>query len=393
MQLRCGRRGKARATAFTFLKKTGNNIHEVRNMDIEKLKAGLKNVSEPRRMYGNIRHKLEDIVIIGLLTLISMGEDFTDMEIFGKNREDWLKTFLELPNGIPDSDTFRRVYERLNPQELSTCLNHWLEVEHDKGSVINIDGKTICGSKSSRHKAYHVVSAWIAENQITLGEIKTEEKSNEISAVPELLDMLDVEGSIITADAMSCQTAIVGKITEKGADYVIGLKGNQETLRNDVELYFKDFAKETEKTSTLEKDHGRIEKREYFLATDIGWLSQKQNWANLNSIGMVNSTVEEKGAARTDVRYFISSLTNVNDFAYAVRKHWSIENQLHWCLDVVFREDSARARKDNSPLNMNVLRKTALPLLKQADLGRIGLRKKMLKAALDTSTLANIVFG
>ena len=362
-------------------------------MDIEELREGLRGVSDPRRAYGNIRHKLEDIIIIGLLTIISMGEDFVDMEIFGRNREEWLRTFLELPNGIPDSDTFRRVFERLNPQELSRSLNDWLDVTREKGAVINIDGKTIRGSKNSQHKAYHVVSAWVSENQITLGEIKTEEKSNEITAVPELLDMLDVQGSIITADAMSCQTAIVGKIIEKKADYVIGLKGNQRTLHEDVGRYFNDFDKETERTSTLEKDHGRIEKREYFLEAGIEWLSQKSEWASLNAIGMVRSTVEEKESVRTDIRYFITSLTDVNDFAYAVRKHWSIENQLHWCLDVIFREDSAKARKDNSPLNMNVLRKTALPLLKKADFGRIGLRKKMLKAALDISALAKIVFG
>jgi predicted transposase YbfD/YdcC len=322
-----------------------------------------------------------------------MGEDFVDMELFGRDREEWLKTFLELPNGIPDSDTFRRTFEKLNPKELSECLTHWLETAREKGSIINIDGKTIRGSKNSEHKAYHVVSAWVAENQITLGEIKTEEKSNEITAVPELLDMLDVKDSIITADAMSCQTAIVEKITEKEADYVIGLKGNQETLNDDVALYFNDFAGEAEQTSTLEKDHGRIEKREYFLETNIEWLWQKPNWSNLNSIGMVRSTVEEKGVIRTDSRYFITSLTDVNDFAYAVRKHWSIENQLHWWLDVVFREDSAKARKDNSPLNMNVLRKSALHLLKKVDFGRIGLRKKMFKAALDVSSLAKIVFG
>jgi predicted transposase YbfD/YdcC len=362
-------------------------------MDIEGLKDGLKRITDPRRPYGNKRHMLVDMIVIGLLTLICMGEDFKDMEIFGKEREEWLKTFLELPNGIPDSDTFRRLFERLNPQELSVCLNQWLDVSSEKGAVINLDGKTIGGSKNSEHKAYHVVSAWIAENQITLGQIKIQEKSNEITAVPELLDMLDVTGSIITADAMSCQTAIAAKITEKEADYVIGLKGNQETLRDDVALYFKDFAQDTKQIATKEKDHGRIEERQYYLEANIDWLAQKPEWANLNAIGMVKTTRQKKAVVSSDERYFITSLTDVNDFAYAVRKHWSIENQLHWCLDVVFREDSAKARKDNSPLNMNVLRKTALPLLKRAELGRIGLRKKMLKAALHTDTLAKIVFG
>jgi len=362
-------------------------------MEMQRLKEEIKVVKDPRRAYGNLRHKLEDIIVIGLMTIICIGEDFTDMENFGIERIEWLKTFLELPFGIPDSDTFRRVYEKINPKELSECLNNWLAVSRETGSVVNIDGKTIRGSGNATHKAYHVVSAWVAENQITLGEIKTDEKSNEITAVPELLDMIDVEGSIVTADAMSCQKDISRKITEKNADYVIGLKGNQETLHDDVELYFKELAQECEKAETREKGHGRIEKREYFLATDIDWLWQKPEWTNLNGIGMVKSTVTENEVLRKETRFFITSLTNVDDFAYAVRKHWSIENQLHWCLDVVFREDSARARKDNSPLNMNVLRKTALSLLKQADMGRIGLRKKMFKAALNSSVLEFIVFN
>jgi len=362
-------------------------------MEVQRLKEELKQMSDPRRKYGNLRHRLEDIVIIGLMTIICIGEDFTDMESFGLEREEWLRTFLELPFGIPDSDTFRRVFERLNPNELSNCLSSWLDMKRDKGSVVAVDGKTICGSKSKYHKAYHVVSAWVCENQITLGEIKVDEKSNEITAIPELLDMIDIEGSIVTIDAMGCQKDITAKITEKKADYLIGLKGNQETLRADAKLYFNDFSQDCEKSTTKEKGHGRIEKREYFLETNINWLPQIPEWTNLNGIGMVKTTVEENCTMRHETRYFITSLTNVADFAYAVRRHWSIENQLHWCLDVAFREDAARAKKDNSPLNMNVLRKTALSLLKQADLGRIGLRKKMFKAALKCSVLEYIVFG
>jgi predicted transposase YbfD/YdcC len=338
-------------------------------MNIQKLKEEIAKVSDPRRKYGNLRHKLEDLIIIGLFSTLCLGEDFVDMEEFGKEREEWLRNFLELPNGIPDSDTFRRIFERLNPEELSKCLNNWIEEKRALGSIVNIDGKTICGSGNSKHKAYHVVSAWVAENQITLGEIKVEEKTNEITAVPELLDMLDVEGSIITADAMSCQKAITAKITGKKADYVIGLKGNQGCLFDEVKLYF-----ENERVRTLiepsEKNHGRIEKREYFLETGIDWLSQKAEWTNLNAIGAVRTAVEEKGQIRRETRYFITSLTDIKIFAYAVRKHWSIENHLHWCLDVIFREDSARARKDNSPLNMNIIRKIALSLVTKANLGR-----------------------
>jgi hypothetical protein len=187
-------------------------------MNIQRLKEEASKVSDPRRAYGNLRHKLEDIIIIGLLSIICLGEDFADMEKFGKERKEWLRGFLELPGGIPDSDTFRRVFERLEPGELLKCLNNWIEEKREPGSVINIDGKTIRGSGNAKHKAYHVVSAWVAENQITLGQLKVEDKTNEMTAVPELLDMLDVEGSIITADAMSCQKAITAKITESHAD-------------------------------------------------------------------------------------------------------------------------------------------------------------------------------
>ena len=363
-------------------------------MNIQKLKDELGAVTEPRRTsHGNIRHKLEDIIIIGLCTLICKGEDYADMEEFGKERYAWLSTILELPNGIPDKDTFRRVFERLNPQELSQCLVNWLHVEREKHAVIAIDGKTIRGSKNEEHRAYHVVSAFVAENQITLGEITVTEKSNEITAVPELLDLIDVQGAIVTADAMSCQKKIVQKIVEKKANYVLGLKENQRSLYEDVALFFETFDGVYASRTTIEKDHGRIEKREYHLLTDIGWLTQKDEWANIRAVGAVISTVQEKEKTSTFTRYFITSLEDVDRFSYAVRKHWSIENQLHWCLDVIFHEDDARARKDNSPLNMNVLRKMALSLVNQAKQGRLSKKKMMFKAALNPDVLLRILFG
>jgi predicted transposase YbfD/YdcC len=272
------------------------------------------------------------------------------MEEFGKERKEWLRGFLELPNDIPDGDTFRRVFERIEPGELLKCLNNRIEEKREAGSIINIDGKMIRGSGNSEHKAYRVVSARVAENRMTPGQIKVEEKTNEITAVPELPDMPDVEGSIITADAMSCQKAITAKISERRADYVIGLKGHQGSLPDDVKLYF-----EHECVQTLieppEKDHGRIEKREYFPETDIDRLQQKPERTNLNASVAVRSAVGEKGSVRQETRYFITSVTDTDDFAYAVRKHWSIENHLHRSLEVIFREDAARERKDNSPLN------------------------------------------
>ncbi len=315
------------------------------------------------------------------------------MEDFGKEREDFLRKFLELPHGIPDSDTFRRIFENLNPEELSECLVNWLEVELPERCVIAIDGKTICGSGNAKHKAYHVVSAFAAENQITLGEITVEEKSNEITAVPELLDLLYIEDAIITADSMSCQRKIVQKIADGKADYCIALKENQPMLYQDTVDYFQEFAADSHKTSTSEKGHGRIETREYFLATDINWLEQRTEWANLRALGMVHSKVIEGENTSEYVRYYITSLKNVNEFADSVRKHWSIENQLHWCLDVIFREDSARARKNNSPLNMNILRKMALSLLNQAKCARLSKNRMRFKAALNPDVLLSILLA
>jgi predicted transposase YbfD/YdcC len=364
-------------------------------MKIEELKASLAGLEDPRRTdRGNIRHKLEDIIIIGLCTLICDGSDFADMEEFGIQRQMWLRQFLELPNGIPDCDTFRRVFERLDPKSLSKCLHDWLSCNRKEGSVIAVDGKTIRGSGNQSHAAYHVVSAFVAENQITLGEIMTDEKSNEITAVPELLDTLDIQGSIITADAMSCQKKIAKKICDKKADYVLALKENQPNLLQNVSLYFEHFSSELPVYTTSEKDHGRIEKREYRLLYDLSWLPEAQDWSGLSAVGSVTSHVTKEGKTSVETRYYITSLNNLERFAYAVRKHWAIENQLHWSLDVIFDEDSSRARKDNSPLNLNILRKIALALCKNTDLGkRVSTQKKRFRAALNPDVFSDILLG
>lgn len=367
-------------------------------MRISALKEALKNIKDPRRTsHGHILHKLEDIIIIGLCTVICGGQDFVDMEEFGKEREEFLRNFLglELPNGIPDSDTFRRFFERLDPKELSSCLYNWLAVERNKRSVIPIDGKTICGSANNEHKAYHVVSAFASENQITLGEITVAEKSNEITAVPELLDLIDVEGAIVTADAMSCQRKIVAKIVEKKADYAIGLKGNQPELYADAKESFEAFGAEAARFETLDKGHGRIESREYRLLENLSWVQKREKWCGIKALGEVTSSIidAKTNESHECTRYFITSLTDIQEFANAVRKHWSIENQLHWSLDVIFREDAAKNRKENSPRNMNVLRKLALSLVTQAQHARISKKKMMFRAALNPSTLLRVLFG
>jgi predicted transposase YbfD/YdcC len=369
-------------------------------MDIQDLKTKISEIKDPRRKWGNLRHKLEDILIIGLCSVICCGEDFVDMEEFGKDREEWLRVFLELPHGIPDSDTFRRVYERLDPYMVAKCLNSWLDnAERPGGRNVNIDGKTIRGSKSTKHSSYHVVSAWVSESNITLGELAVDEKSNEITAIPELLDLIDIEGDIITIDAMGCQTDIAEKIREKGADYVLALKDNHPILHEEVSDYFNWIETEKPKSETVdswkskpENDHGRIETRE-ILTASADWIEDKDDWADIYTIIRYRCTREIDGVKSASVRHYISSFdTNAEGFGDIIRGHWSIENQLHWMLDVIFREDDARARKDNSPLNYNILRKIALAVMKKIPVGRLSIRKKMMKAARDPCFLAQLLF-
>jgi predicted transposase YbfD/YdcC len=372
----------------------------VKKMNIEKLKAELVEIEDPRRQWGNLRHKLVEILIIGLCTVICLGEDFEDMEDFGKDREDWLRGFLELPNGIPGHDTFRRVFERINPNALAKSLNAWLDnTGRSGGRNVNIDGKTICGSKNTKHAAYHVVSAWVSENHMTLGELVVDDKSNEITAIPELLEMIDIEGDIVTIDAMGCQTEIAAKIREAGADYVLALKDNHPTLHADVAEYFDWIETEQPKNEQIdhykskpEKGHGRIETRE-ILTAHADWLESKEDWADIQTLIRYRCTREIDGVETISVRHYISSFdTTAEGFLDIIRGHWSVENQLHWMLDVVFREDDARARKDNSPLNFNVLRKIALAVLKKISVKRLSVRRKMMKAARDQDFLAMILF-
>ena len=369
-------------------------------MDILHLKEELSRVDDPRRSWGNFRHKLADILIIGLCSVVCCGEDFVDMEEFGRDRQEWLSEFLELPNGIPDSDTFRRVFERIEPDALAKSLNAWLAREtRSGGRNVNLDGKTMRGSENSEHTAYHVLSAWVQEHNITLGELAVDEKSNEITAIPELLDLLDIEGDIVTIDAMGCQVDIAAKIREKKADYVLALKDNQPNLHEAVRDYFDWLEREHPRDiicdvwkSKAEKCHGRIEKREISVAS-AEWMEERERWKDLSTVIRYRCWRESGGVKTVSVRHYISSFeTSAEDFGAIIRGHWSIENHLHWMLDVVFREDAARARKDNSPLNLNVLRKIALSMLQSVPVGRLSVRKKMMKAARDPDFLGKVLF-
>ena len=326
----------------------------------------------------------------------TLGEDYDDMEEFGVEREKWLKEELglELANGIPSGDTFRRLFEKLNPKEFRSCLEESIGYVRSPREVVNIDGK------AKKSGGIHVISAFVGENQITLGEIKSESKRGEIKEIPKLLDMIKVKNAIITIDSVGCQHDIVTKLTSRkvGADYVIGLKGNQKNLHKAVKEHFmyNPISDRSAKKNVYEAGHGRVEQREYWLETDINWLAQRDEWAGLKSVGMVKSIVTRKlkGEEKTtfEVRYFISSLTDVEEFAHAVREHWAIENKLHWSLDVIFREDNDLANAADAPLNLNILDKFALYLVTQVDLGKISRKRKRYRAALNPDVLLSMIF-
>jgi predicted transposase YbfD/YdcC len=378
---------------------------EINETDIIRLKASLEGISDPRREWGNLRHKLEDMLVIALSAIILGGTDYESMEDWGNEREAWFRTFLELPNGIPDKDTFRRLFERLRPEQLLEALHHWLGQPAESGNrEINIDGKTIRGSgKAGEHGAMHVVSAWVGEHNLVPGQVVTDEKSNEITAIPQLLDLIEIRGDVVTIDAMGCQTGIAEKIRKNGGDYILAVKENQLNLYQDIRDYFRWLEEDkvqrepvAEWHSELEVDHGRIERRAIRAVTNLTWLEGKANWKGLSAIIQYRCIRGDgKETVSTD-RYYISSLkADAETFGDLIRKHWSIENHLHWSLDVLFREDACRARKDKAPLNLNILRKVALARLKAvaAPDKRFSTRRRMVKAAANPDFLFSILFG
>lgn len=357
-------------------------------------------ITDPRQQH-KVKHNMLEIVIMTICAVIAECEAWYQVVGYCQEKESWFRETLglKLENGIASHDTFERIFAMIEPKELESSFISWTKAVNriTKGDIVSIDGKSLCASASTEQRAIHMVSAWASKNRLVLGQVRTEEKTNEITAIPELLDLLELKGCIVTIDAMGCQKKIAEKITSKEADYVFGLKGNQTLLHEDVALYFEEAVgnrklyPEIDSASICEKGHGRIEKRSYYLTNEIDWLQSKKDWENLGGIGMVSSEVIEKGQGRTENRYFITSLTDIKAFAKAVRGHWSIENSLHWVLDVAFHEDNCRIRKDNSGENFAVIRHIAVNLLKQDD-AKMSMKAKRHRCAYSDAYLHKILF-
>jgi predicted transposase YbfD/YdcC len=369
------------------------------------LQKCFSDLDDPRSKTHSSRHLLSDIMLLTILAVLCGADSWSAVERFGESKYEWLKDILVLPNGIPSHDTIGDLFSRLNPKQLQSCFLKWVNKVFDfsGGEIIAVDGKTLCHSydTASDKPAIHMVSAWACKNNLVLGQVKTKEKSNEITAIPELLKSLNLRGNIVTIDAMGCQKKIAKQIIDQEGDYVLNLKANQPKLNTNVSTFFdKSFDNEDVKNDMFDKyevtndNHGRIESRRYSVTDKLDWLPQLKDWSGLKSVGMVEYEKIEKttGEIIIERRYFISSLSaNAKKFAEAIRMHWGIENGLHWCLDVGFNEDDCRVRKDYSSENFAVIRHIALNLLKQEKTAKVGIKIKRQMAGWDNSYLAKIL--
>ncbi|MEG5136926.1 MULTISPECIES: ISAs1 family transposase [unclassified Microcoleus] len=359
---------------------------------------------EDPRIERTKRHQLIDIITISICAVICGADTWVDIESYGRAKYEWLKKFLELPNGIPSHDTIARVFSRLNPEQFQKCFLSWIQSISclNLGEVIALDGKTLRHSydRGGDKKAIHMVSAWATSQRLVLGQVKVDKKSNEITAIPALLKVLKLNGSIVTIDAMGCQRSIVKSIVEQGGDYVITLKKNQPSLYARVEELFKQALaqgfsgfKHTAYSTKKESNHGRSEIRHHLILSDIKELIDPENqWEKLHSVGMIESVRIVKGKTTIETRYYISSSpNNAQKFGESVRSHWGIENRLHWVLDVGFREDDCRIRKDNAPQNFAVIRHISLNLLNQEKTSKTGVKNKRLRAGWDDDYLTKIL--
>lgn len=359
-------------------------------------------LTDPRRREGT--YPLINIVVIAVCAVICGADDFVAIAEFGRAKRRFLEKFLDLRAGIPSHDRFNAIFRSIKPAEFEKCLLSWITALHEitGGQVVAIDGKTLRRSfdAASSKSAIHMVSAWATANHISLGQVVVDEKSNEITAIPKLLGILEVSGGLVTIDAMGCQTQIARAILDANADYLLAVKGNQPTLYHAIAAFFRahlddDFARiKIRRHETYGHGHGRDEMRFYFLCSVPDGFPDRRRWPQLRAIGMaVNNTVRD-GKECIEFRYYIlSTFLSARRFAEAVRSHWSIENRLHWQLDVTFQEDQSRIRKGHADANFSNLRRTALSLLKNNHTKKIGVKNKRLIAACDEDYLAEVLLG
>lgn len=356
-------------------------------------------LNDPRNT--NARHILSEIITIAICAIICGADSYTQFAEFGKSKEKWFRTFMQLPHGIPSHDTFGRVFSLIDPVRFKILFRQWVVQAFPtaKDEVIAIDGKTLRRShdRSNGKSPIHMVSAWASKLGIVLGQIKTDDKSNEIIAIPELIKTIDIEKAIVTTDAMGCQKKIAGNIVENKADYVLALKENHPDLLDDIKLFFDEQVHIENNPAldcfeTTEGDHGRIETRRYYICSNIDWLASAHMWAKLNSIAMVQRQRQIGDTISHENAYYLSSIAKQpKKIATAIRRHWSIENCLHWQLDVSFDEDHCRIRKGHAAENLAVLRHIALNLLKQEKSLKAGIKTKRLKAAWDDRYRAKVL--
>ena len=362
----------------------------------DKLVSIFSQVEDPRSHINQL-HNLIDILLIGIISVICGAETWKQMVGFAKSKEEFLRTFLDLPNGIPSEDTINRLFTSIDSIQLENCFIEWVSSIADlsSGQLIAIDGKTIRGAKHKGKKSpIHMVSAWACENNLVLGQVKTDEKSNEITAIPNLLEILDISGNVVSIDAMGTQKEIAKIIIDNDANYILAVKGNQPELLEHVEDEFR-FSKQVEIDKNEDLGHGRIETRICSVLTDFQFIEKKNEWENLKSIVRIESIREFKNSDKekeTSTRYYISSLKNdASYFQAAIRSHWAIENKLHWTLDVAFSEDASRKRTGNASQNYSMLLKIALNLLKNEKTEKQGIKGKRLKAGWDNQYLLKVL--
>jgi len=341
-------------------------------------------------------HLMEDIIFITIAAVICGAETWNDIEHYGKSKESWLKHYLQLPNGIPSHDTFNRFFSALDPEAFEQAFLSWVKdiSELTNGDVISIDGKTICGSRDGDSKrAVHIVSAWSCANQLSLGQIKIDEKSNEITAIPKLLNVLALKGCLVTIDAMGCQREIAAQIIEKEADYLLAVKGNQGCLEEDAECTVR-FAKPVSEWIEDDFGHGRIEQRKCTLYHDLSFIDNASAWKNLNAIVKIEATryFKSSGKEEKEVRLYItSSKGNAETIGPAVRSHWGIENNVHWQLDVSFNEDDSRKREGYAAQNFSMINRIALNLIKHEQSEKRSMKGKRLNAGWNNDYLLKIL--